>query len=286
MALEWLREIQNFQEFDLNIVDIDQNPDLIKRYWDRIPVVEIGGYTFNYPFSKDDLKLAILVSSNSQIQKRRKPISTLKFLSWIDKHWLFVANGFFSFFFVGAFIPPILMKLGLENLARWGYTFYSFFCHQLGFRSFYLFGYQFFYPRQLAGVENVDNFGIVTGLSELDLFAAREHLGDSLMGYKIALCERDLAMYFGLVLFGLIFVILRNRIKGLPLWAWVIFALMPVALDGGLQLLSQMPIPGIEKFLPARESTPILRSLTGFIFGFGTAWFAFPIIQSGSTSGR
>ena len=104
------------------------------------------------------------------------------------------------------------------------------------------------------------------------------------MGYKIALCERDLAMYAGLVIFGFIFVLLRDKIKGLPLWAWILFAVIPVGLDGGLQLLSQLPIPRIQEFLPARESTPILRTLTGFIFGFGTAWFAYPIIQSGSSS--
>jgi len=283
MALDWLNEIQDLRAFDLEIVDIDLNPELSKRFWDRIPVVEIGGYTFNYPFTKDDLEFAILVSTKSQKNKKRNPNLALKILTWTDRHWLFVANGFFSLFFVGAFIPPILMKIRLETAARWGYSFFGFFCHQLGFRSFYLFGYQFFYPRQLAGVPNAENFGKATGLNELDLFSARNHLGDTIMGYKIALCERDLAMYAGLVLFGLIFVFFRDKIKGLPLWAWILFALIPVALDGGLQLLSQLPISGFQEFLPARESTPIQRTLTGFIFGFGTAWFAYPIIQSGSS---
>lgn len=283
-ALDWLKEIQDFQTFDLEIVDIDLSPELSKRFWDRIPVVEIGGYTFKYPFTKDDLKLAILVSTKSQKNEKRNPNFALKILTWVDRHWLFVANGFFSLFLLGAFVPPIFMKIGLESAARWGYSFFGFFCHQLGFRSFYLFGYQYFYPRQIAGVTNADNFGTATGLSEVDLFAARAHLGDSFMGYKIALCERDLAMYAGLVIFGFIFVLLRDKIKGLPLWAWILFAVIPVGLDGGLQLLSQLPILRIQEFLPARESTPILRTLTGFIFGFGTAWFAYPIIQTGASS--
>jgi hypothetical protein len=32
-------------------------------------------------------------------------------------------------------------------------------------------------------------------------------------------------------------------------------------------------------YLPYRESTPFLRVLTGFLFGFGTAWFAFPNVE-------
>ena len=32
-------------------------------------------------------------------------------------------------------------------------------------------------------------------------------------------------------------------------------------------------------FLPYRESTPFLRVLTGSMFGFFTAWFAYPNIE-------
>jgi len=31
--------------------------------------------------------------------------------------------------------------------------------------------------------------------------------------------------------------------------------------------------------LPYRESTPFLRLLTGFLFGFGTAWFGLPYVE-------
>jgi len=31
--------------------------------------------------------------------------------------------------------------------------------------------------------------------------------------------------------------------------------------------------------LPYRESTPLLRTITGFLFGFATAWFGYPMAE-------
>ncbi|HEX7433747.1 MAG TPA: hypothetical protein VF326_08820, partial [Anaerolineaceae bacterium] len=31
-------------------------------------------------------------------------------------------------------------------------------------------------------------------------------------------------------------------------------------------------------WIPLRESTPFLRTLTGFLFGFSTAWYGYPFI--------
>jgi len=44
-------------------------------------------------------------------------------------------------------------------------------------------------------------------------------------------------------------------------------------------LFSQIPIQAIASVLPYRESTPFLRVLTGFLFGFGTAWFGLPYVE-------
>jgi len=46
-------------------------------------------------------------------------------------------------------------------------------------------------------------------------------------------------------------------------------------LDGFTQLLSQPPL----SLFPYRESTPFLRVLTGFLFGFSTAWFGYPLVE-------
>lgn len=285
-VLEWLFEIQKEQIFNLEIIDINKNAKAQKEWGAVIPVVEIDDLIFKYPFSKTDLKVAILATAITHDNHNPSGGTIFKILNLIDEHWLSVANGFFSFFLFGAFLPPILMSWGMEKAAKWGYSLYGFFCHQFGFRSFYLFGYQFVYPRELAEVSGLEAFGFVTGLDEFDLFAARKHIGDSIMGFKVALCERDIAMYAGLVVFGLLFVALRNKLRGLPLWAWLVFALIPISLDGGLQLISQLPIDGMNQVVEMRESTPLLRTATGFIFGFGTAWFTYPLIQASIRVGK
>ena len=53
----------------------------------------------------------------------------------------------------------------------------------------------------------------------------------------------------------------------------------PIGLDGVSQIVSQFNLPWLSGLLPYRESTPFLRVLTGGLFGFGTAWFAFPNIE-------
>jgi len=142
-----------------------------------------------------------------------------------------------------------------------------------------LFGEQSVYPRAAAFVPNLLSFGKASGLSEADLLGARAFEGNLLMGYKVALCERDIAIYTGLLLFGLVFGLLKGKVKSLPMVMWFIFALLPIALDGGTQLISQLPIKAIMQILPLRESTPLIRSGTGFLFGLGTAWMGLPIIE-------
>ena len=44
-------------------------------------------------------------------------------------------------------------------------------------------------------------------------------------------------------------------------------------------------IPGWP-FWEYRESTPLLRTLTGALFGFSTAWFGFPLIEESMAETR
>jgi hypothetical protein len=49
-----------------------------------------------------------------------------------------------------------------------------------------------------------------------------------------------------------------------------------MAIDGGLQFISPL-IPAI----PPYESTPLLRVITGGLFGFGAIWLAYPYFELG-----
>ena len=177
------------------------------------------------------------------------------------------------------------MKAGVTTPATVIYRSYGFVCHQLGYRSWFLFGEQPYYPRALANMDGVKTFNEATGLSEggsnADLFAARGFVGNEQVGYKVAFCERDVAIYGALFGFGILFAITKRRIPPLPVIAWLIIGLGPIGLDGFSQLLSQPPLGNFALFswLPLRESTPLLRTLTGAIFGFTTGWFGYPMVE-------
>jgi uncharacterized membrane protein len=108
-----------------------------------------------------------------------------------------------------------------------------------------------------------------------DVYAARQFIGNETVGYKVALCERDVAIYGSIFIFGLIFSATGRRIKALPWYLWVLFGLVPIAFDGLSQILSQPPFA----FLSYRESTPLLRIITGTLFGVTTAWFGYPMVE-------
>jgi uncharacterized membrane protein len=103
------------------------------------------------------------------------------------------------------------------------------------------------------------------------------------VGYKVALCQRDVAIYAAILLFGLLFGFLRRLPLKKPFpslhWAiWLLVGILPMGLDGGTQIASQF-IPLINSYIPFRESTPFLRTLTGGLFGFTTAWFGYPLVE-------
>jgi len=175
---------------------------------------------------------------------------------------------------VGAFLPPFLLRLGYQQTAELIYTFYSPLCHQLAFRSFFLFGEQSVYPRALAGINNMLSYEDVTKNQALDLNEGRAFYGNKQLGYKIALCQRDLAIYSFILVFILIYLLLQGKVTMLSVWVWVVVGLLPIAIDGGSQLFSIINF-GIS-WLPIRESTPIMRVLTGAGFGFTTAWVLLP----------
>lgn len=52
--------------------------------------------------------------------------------------------------------------------------------------------------------------------------------------------------------------------RGLPFWAYLLLSL-PIAIDGGTALFE------------LRESTPLLGTVTGGLFGLATAWFVYPL---------
>jgi uncharacterized membrane protein len=193
----------------------------------------------------------------------------------LARHWLLFIN-LAIFVYVGLpFTAPLLMEAGATGPARVVYGLYGGLCHQLGYRSWYLFGEQAAYPRA--------EFEQVSGIDPDDLFAARAFVGNETVGWKVAYCQRDVAIYGVMLIFGLIFSLpgVGSRVRPLPWLGYALIGILPIALDGFSQLFSQLPDSiALFAWIPYRESTPWLRTLTGGLFGLANAWLAFPYLRS------
>lgn len=176
----------------------------------------------------------------------------------IARHWLALFN-LAIFLYVGVpFLAPALMQLGATGPARLIYTIYSPTCHQLPERSYFLFGEKIVYT--------LDELETAEVLPDTSLLGRRHYIGDETLGWKVALCERDVAIYGALILGGLLFALLRNRLPPLAFKIYLLF-LIPIAVDGLTQLVG------------LRTSNWALRTLTGALFGLATVWLAYPYIQ-------
>ena len=190
---------------------------------------------------------------------------------WLSRHWLALINIVLAVYVGVPFLAPTLMKTGHPLAANIIYTIYAPLCHQLPQRSYFLFGEKAAYSLQ----ELVDR----VGEANLPLYPwPRPFIGDAQVGYKVAICERDVAIYGGLFLSGLMFGLVRSRARPISFWVYVLVGIIPIGLDGGSQLISYM-VPAFFGGVP-RESTWLLRTITGEMFGWATAWLAFPHLQT------
>lgn len=263
-------------------IDIEADPALQAQYQQRIPVLKIGPYTLQAPISPIEVRVSLAAARDSRGAGEEAPAETS--LGWarrlnrgllvFARHWLAIFNLFVLTYVSLPFAAPVLMHAGATRPASWIYTLYSPFCHQLAFRSWFLYGEQAAYPTGLADT-SLESYAAATGFSEQDYAAARAFRGDERLGYKVALCERDIAIYGGILLAGLIYAPLRKRVKPLPIGLWLLLGVLPIALDGVSQLLSVIPLYPF----PARESTPLLRTLTGALFGTMNVWMAYPYVE-------
>ncbi len=281
-----LKELQT--QYPHRLLEIDVTRDrAFQEQKDRLPILEIGSYRLQGPFTVETLQVTLQAAQARMTTGGPKPEITAadRLLFWFSRHYLLVLNLILALYVGLPFLAPLLMKVGASGPARLIYTIYGPFCHQLGFRSWFLFGEQAYYPLEATHIHNVKTFESITGLSEVsnplspERFAARAFVGNEEVGYKVALCERDIAIYGAMLFFGLLFVFLRHRLRTLSLLLWLLIGLLPIGLDGFSQLFSQFNLPWLA-FLPYRESTPFLRTLTGFLFGFSTAWLIFPSLEA------
>jgi uncharacterized membrane protein len=157
----------------------------------------------------------------------------------------------------------VLAATGHDATSQVIYVAYRITCHQLPQRSWFLGG-------------RAASYDWATVRQQLDLPADGEMLAyhhpihDPELGYQVAFCQRDTATYLALWLAAAAYGLARRRRRIRPLsWKLYFLALVPLAVDGGLQLVG------------LHESTPLLRTLTGGLFGAATALLVLPLLDEG-----
>ncbi len=201
----------------------------------------------------------------------------LDFFSWFRRNFIILVIVILFFFLFLAFMAPVLMKYEITQLGRTIYKIYSNFCHQFAHRSWFLFGEQVFYPAYSEKGSGIRPLNEVFGVFAESVQESREIIGNESAGYKVAICQRDVAIYGAMLIFALIFYISQNRIKKIPFWIWFLMAIIPIGVDGFWQLISSSNLSILK--ITSHESTPLIRSITGCMFGAFTGWYLYPAIE-------
>ncbi len=168
--------------------------------------------------------------------------------------------------FMGAtFAVPLL---AFENDMKAAYDLYGPLCHQKLSRSLCVF--------QEDSAIWIDNCSPQEGQfinSRLDRELVRVVRGDAI-GLKMPLCSRDIGLYGAMLLAGLIYPLVR-RLEDKTLYPsiFLIAALVPIGLDGGVQIISELGVLPI-----VYESTNLIRLITGAIAGFAATFYALPLL--------
>ena len=218
-------------------------------------------------------------------------IHSRSFRERASQHWLEI---FFLVYGLWVFIPflaPVFMHIGWDGPAKAIYFIYSFFCHQLPERSFFLFGEKSMYslPEIQAAWQDT-----------VDPLILRKFTGNEIMGWKIAWSDRMISFYAGIWLFAIPWSWYRRTSRSLAWWKFVLL-LLPLIIDGGSHAISDLSgiVQGFRdtnqwlavltgNFFSASFYTgdalgslnSIARALTGSLAGVGIVWFAFPYLEA------
>lgn len=208
----------------------------------------------------------------------------------LSKHWLLVFSLFYGLYVGLPFLPPIFMRIGWDGLAKAIYFFYSFLCHQLPQRSFFLFGSKTMYS--LNEIQTV-------WPDTTNLLILRQFIGNPEMGWKVAWSDRMVSMYTSVLIFGWLWYLFRRKLNRLPLLGLILLVL-PMAVDGTSHLISDLAGIGQgfrdsnawlanltgNAFAPTFYAGDALwsfnswmRFITGVLFGLGFVWFGFPYLE-------
>ncbi|MBI3160097.1 MAG: hypothetical protein HYZ26_10920 [Chloroflexi bacterium] len=208
----------------------------------------------------------------------------------LSKRWIWSFSLGWGILVGLPFLAPVLMEIGWEGAGRVLYGIYSFLCHQLPQRSFFLFGPQRMYS--LAEIQAVFQ-------STDNPMILRQFVGTPEIGWKVAWSDRMVSMYTLMLPAAWLWYALRRRLGELPLWGFALF-LLPMGVDGVSHFISDLAGLGqgfrdSNAWLAALTGAgfppefyagdalgsfnSFMRLLTGLSFATGLVWFAFPHLE-------
>ena len=213
-----------------------------------------------------------------------------RFTSSFARHWLLWVNLAWAGFVGLPWLAPILMKAGAVGLGQASYALYSPLCHQMANRSFFLFG-----PQPMYSYAELLPYapGANTPLG------LKAFVGTAELGYKVAWSDRMVSMYGGILLGGLVFALVRRRLRT-PKWWMPVLIAVPMVLDGITHTISDLAGVGQgfryhNGWLAALTGNLLpqgfyvgtmlgsfnswMRLATGLLFGLGVAWMLYPALE-------
>ncbi len=197
-------------------------------------------------------------------------------------HLYFILS--FGLFFLMV-IPPVMAHLEQFFIAEIFYNLNEPLCHQYIGRSFCIFNNWTMGSCDLNQTSNVttqfnyyltNKYSVVASKFDGEYVYDRNVVGihraeridyeNGLYGYKLGVCARDAAIFFGLIFAPLLYFLLRKKIKTTPHILIAFVFLIPMGLDGVGQLFGLW------------ESTNLMRFITGIIAGTGIGYFLYSIL--------
>lgn len=209
---------------------------------------------------------------------------------FVNRYWFAWFSLGFGLFVGLPFLAPVLMEADFTKAANLIYTIYSFLCHQMPQRSFFMFGGKAMYslPEIQTAWQNTINPMVL-----------RRFIGDPEMGWKVAWSDRMVSMYASTLFAAWIWYPLRKKLSDFPFWGFVLL-LLPMGVDGFSHMISDFAgigqgfrdtnlwlaeltnyrfSPGFYAGDALGSFNSWMRLLSGLFFGFGVVLYGFPYLS-------
>jgi uncharacterized membrane protein len=163
-----------------------------------------------------------------------------------------------------AFLAPFALKNGLTNISNPIYSTYERFCHQRVERSLFIFGEKSFYT--VLELKEKQYLPQTNSEGEYLEYFGHDFNGNEDVGYKVAICIRDVGLYLA---FGIALVILSFMKKVTFLNKYEYLLILPIFIDVGIQIVIEMN--RLDGPFLLYENNIEKRIITGILAGIGCA---------------